>query len=204
MRICKFAHCSSIFFSNRSFTPKIKVCSRAKRDRAIWKRDVPLVSWLGTIRKCRACLPQPKYPCRYRTVCWLIIQWWPYSNHTAKSAVKKMLKRRAPKLVEKSSGGAPVLVTVLHPFRDDRPDLRFAQPEAQFNLRGVVDTELGTHSFFQVHSLLNFLPWIDIALSLFFRISRFAHRSIALQKTSGCLLEKSAKTVERTWCFLHG
>jgi len=49
--------------------------------------------------------------------------------------------------------------------------------------------------FFQVSSPLNFYPWIAITLSLILQIFRFAHRSIALKKTSGSILEKSAKTL---------
>ena len=46
MRICQFTCCSSIFFFNRSFAPEIKVRSRAKSDRAIWKKDAPTSSIL--------------------------------------------------------------------------------------------------------------------------------------------------------------
>ena len=52
--------------------------------------------------------------------------------------------------------------------------------------------------FFQVLSPLIFYLWIAIALSLILPIFRFAHRSIALRKTSGSLLEKSAKTLDRS------
>ena len=48
--------------------------------------------------------------------------------------------------------------------------------------------------YFQVRSPLISYPWIAIALALIWPISRFAHRSIALKKTSGSLSEKSAKT----------
>ena len=52
--------------------------------------------------------------------------------------------------------------------------------------------------FFQVRSPLIFYPWIAIALSLILLIFRFAHRSIALKKTSSSFLEKSAKTLDRS------
>ena len=52
--------------------------------------------------------------------------------------------------------------------------------------------------FLQVRSPLNFYPWIAIALLLVLQIFRFAHRSIALKKTSGLLLEKSTKTLYRS------
>ena len=58
-------------------------------------------------------------------------------------------------------------------------------------------SELGTCSFFQVHSPLNFYPWIAIAISLVLQIFSFAHRSIALKKKSGLLLEKSTKMLDR-------
>ena len=48
--------------------------------------------------------------------------------------------------------------------------------------------------YFQVRSPLISFPWIAIALALIWPIFRFAHRSIALRKTSGSLSEKSAKT----------
>ena len=50
-------------------------------------------------------------------------------------------------------------------------------------------------SRFSLRSLLIFYPWITIALLLILLIFRFAHRSIALKKTSGSLLDKSAKTL---------
>ena len=52
--------------------------------------------------------------------------------------------------------------------------------------------------FFQVRSPLNFYPWIAIALSLILPIFRFTHSSIALQKISGSLLEKSAITLDHS------
>ena len=52
--------------------------------------------------------------------------------------------------------------------------------------------------YFQVCSPLISFPWIAIALALIWPIFRFAHRSIALRKTSGSLLEKSAKTQNRS------
>ena len=55
--------------------------------------------------------------------------------------------------------------------------------------------------FFQVRSRLNFYPWIAIALPLILRIFRFAHRSIALEQTSGSLLEKSSKNSIRSFSF---
>jgi hypothetical protein len=53
----------------------------------------------------------------------------------------------------------------------------------------------GISLFFQVSSLLNFYPWIAITLSLILHIFRFAYCSMALKKTSGSILEKSAKTL---------
>jgi len=47
--------------------------------------------------------------------------------------------------------------------------------------------------FFQVRSPLNLYPWIAIA-----HFAHFEVRSIALKKTSGSLLEKSAKTLGRS------
>ena len=55
--------------------------------------------------------------------------------------------------------------------------------------------------FFQVCSLLNFYPWIAMALSLILPIFRFPHCSIALKKTSGSLLEKSAKMLDHSYNF---
>ena len=52
--------------------------------------------------------------------------------------------------------------------------------------------------YFQVRSPLISYPWIAIALALIWPIFRFAHRSIALRKTSGSLSEKSAKTQNRS------
>ena len=57
-----------------------------------------------------------------------------------------------------------------------------------------ITAEVGTRSFFQVRSPLNFYPWTAIALSLILMIFRFAHRSIALKKIGGSLLEKGAKS----------
>ena len=45
--------------------------------------------------------------------------------------------------------------------------------------------------FFQVRSLLNFYPWIAIALSLI----------LLKKKTSETLLEKSTKTLDRSWNY---
>ena len=53
-------------------------------------------------------------------------------------------------------------------------------------------------SRFALRSPLFSFPWIAIALALIQPISRFAHRSIALEKTSGSLSEKSAKTQNRS------
>jgi len=52
--------------------------------------------------------------------------------------------------------------------------------------------------FFQIRSPLILIPWIAIALSLILQIFRFAHCSIALKKTSGLLLLKSAKKLNRS------
>ena len=49
-------------------------------------------------------------------------------------------------------------------------------------------------SRFALRSPLISFPWIAIALALIWPIFRFAHRSIALRKTSGSLSEKCAKT----------
>ena len=53
-------------------------------------------------------------------------------------------------------------------------------------------------SRFALRSPLISFPWIAIALALIWPIFRFAHRSIALRKTSGSLSEKSAKTKNRS------
>ncbi len=48
-------------------------------------------------------------------------------------------------------------------------------------------TRLGGHARFTLRSPLISYPWIAIALALIWPIFRFAHRSIALKKTSGSL-----------------
>ena len=52
--------------------------------------------------------------------------------------------------------------------------------------------------FFQIGSPLILIAWIAIALSLILQIFRFAHRSIALKKTSGLLSLKSTKKLNRS------
>jgi len=80
--------------------------------------------------------------------------------------------------------------------------------EEERNGNYLVLGQVNMHTLFQswalalffrlaLHSPLNFYPWIAIALSLILPIFRFAHRSIALKKTSGSLLEKSAKMLDR-------
>ena len=59
----------------------------------------------------------------------------------------------------------------------------------------------GISLFFQVSSLLNFYPWIAITLSLILHIFRFAYCSMALKKTSGSILEKSANMLNCSWNY---
>jgi len=61
-----------------------------------------------------------------------------------------------------------------------------------------VITDLGTRSLFPGSLSAHFLSMDAITLSLILPIFRFAHRSIALKKTSGSHLEKSAKTLNRS------
>ena len=106
-----------------------------------------------------------------------------------------------PFKMKKRKNGQPyslIILIVLADFRLPPPlSFRWKVPLKQNFVSQWKNTRAGHSLFisrFALRSPLISYPWIAIPLALIWPIFKFAHRSIALRKTSGSLSEKSAKT----------